>query len=192
MHPKPATSVEITQLLEKVRVGDRAAESRLVSLVYPELRKLAARFLRGERADHSFQPTDLVHEVYLKLSGGQTPEWQNRVHFFAAAAVAMRRVLVDHARKHNAAKHGGKQAKVEMHESFSVVETNADTILEIDRAMSELEAVDARMCRVVELRFFGGLTEEETAKVLGIAPVSVRREWSMAKAWLHERLSGDA
>lgn len=185
VHP----SGEITRLLQELRRGNRQAESELIPHIYPELRRLAARYMRGEDPGHTLQPTALVHEAYLRLAGQQNIDWQNRSHFFAVAAQIMRHVLVDHARKQRAAKRPDAHFRVDLDDVLLVSAGASDLVLQIDEALDSLEKLDARQCRIVEMRFFGGLTEEEIGEVLGIAPRTVKREWSMAKAWLRGRLS---
>ena len=175
-----------------MRHGNRDAESRLITLLYPQLRKLAARFLRGERRDHTLQPTTLVHEAYLRLKGAAELDWRDRAHFFAVAASMMRRILADHARKRGASKRGGSRQRVEFDDVLVVTGHDPETILEIDRLLCRLEKIDPRLCRVVELLYFGGLTEQETAEVLGVSAVTVKREWRLAKAWLYEQLTKGA
>ena len=175
---------EITRLLADLRQGDKDAESRLVPLIYGELRHIAQQYMRRERPDHTLQPTALVNEVYLKLIGQQI-NWQNRAHFFAVAAKLMRRILVDYARAHRAVKRGGEAHKVDIEDIPSLAGPHPEKMLALDQALSRLEEWDATQCRIVELRFFGGLTEEETAEVLELSPRTIKREWSLAKAWLY-------
>jgi RNA polymerase sigma-70 factor, ECF subfamily len=186
MDPTPG---EITQLLYQVTQGDHDAESRLIPLVYSELRRLARRYMRNERPDHTLQATALVHEAYLRLTKQQDANWQNRNHFFGVAANVMRRVLVDHARAKLATKRGSFGKKVSLDEGLAVTYMDSDQILALNEALEELSDKDLRQCRVVELRFFGGLTEEETAGVLGISARTVKREWTVARAWLFQRLN---
>jgi RNA polymerase sigma factor (TIGR02999 family) len=179
----------ITKLLHDLRAGKKEAESQLIEAVYPQLRRMAGRYIRGERAGHTLQATALVHEAYLQLVGQTSKEWENRAHFFAVAAQLMRRILVDYARQRKAAKRDGGRQRVELTESLALSEARLDEIVAIDEALSRLEEWDARQCRVVELRFFSGLTEEEIAEVLGVAPRTVKRDWNVAKAWLHGELN---
>jgi RNA polymerase sigma-70 factor (ECF subfamily) len=183
-----ADSGAITQLLFRLRQGDEDAGHELASMVYPQLRRMARRVMMGERFDHTLQPTALVNEAYLRLVGTEQ-DWQNRAHFFAAAAHVMHRVLVDCARQHRAAKRSGNRTRVELGDNLVISESNIDLILDVDSAMKRLEQWDARQCRIVELRFFGGLTEEEIAEVLQISPRTVKRDWGMARAWLRGELS---
>ena len=182
----------ITQLLLEVRAGDGLAMERLYPLIYDQLHQLAHRALRREHTGHTFATTDLVHEAYFRLVDQTRVEWQDRGQFFAVAARAMRRILVDYARRHAAAKRGGGRRPVTLDESVMTVDDRADTLLAVDEALGRLEAVDARLARVVESRFFGGLTEEETAELLGVTARTVRRDWTKAKDWLYRDLSGGA
>lgn len=176
-------SQSATQLLARWRGGDQDALQALIPLVYKELRLAARRCLRSERPDHTLQSTELVHEVYLRLAGDQPPPTKNRAHFVAIAAKLMRQILVDYARRRSAAKRG-PQYKVELDDSFYLpVRQNVD-VVELDRALALLSRRDAQQEKIVELRFFGGLTVEETAVALEISPATVKRDWSMAKAWL--------
>jgi len=172
-----------TQLLVRWRSGDLEALQALIPLVYKELRQAAHRCLRAERPDHTLQSTELVHEVYMRLAGQQAPSAKNRAHFVAIAAKLMRQVLVDYARRRSAAKRG-PQYKVELDESFYLPSKRNVDIVELDRALSMLSRRDAQQERIVELRFFGGLTVEETAVALDISPATVKRDWNVAKAWL--------
>ena len=173
--------------------GDANAADRLMPLVYDGLRKIAAQYLRKERSDHTFQPTALVHEAYLKLIDVSDANWQDRAHFFAAASTMMRHILVDHARARLTDKRGGAFQRIELDEAVSFSdrtgEKNLD-ILALDTALTQLAGFDERQTRIVELRFFGGLTVEETAEVLKISPATVKREWSLAKAWLYGKING--
>ena len=181
---------EITRLLAELRAGRREAESRLVEAVYPELRRIAGRYMKGERPGHSMQATALVNEAYLQLAGQMEKDWQNRSHFFAVAAQLMRRILVDYARQKKAAKRDGGRQRVELTEPLAITRDRLDEIIIIDEALTRLAEWDPRQCRVVEMRFFGGLTEDEVAEVLGVAPRTVKRDWNLAKAWLHGELNG--
>lgn len=185
----PAGSERITALLQDLRRGDRAAQSQIIPLIYPELRKIAARYMRRERAEHTLQPTALVHEVYLRMVGQEHQDWQSRAHFFGAAAGLMRQILVDHARVRLAAKRGGGACRVQLDEALVKTDAAADTVLDIDRAICNLSALDKRQAEVVVMRVFGGLTEEEIAVALDISDRTVKRDWKMAKAWLRGVLS---
>ena len=184
-----AQAPDVTGLLVAWSDGDEAASERLMEAVYAELRRLARGYMRGERPDHSLPPTALVHEAYLKLVDQRRVHWQNRAHFFAIAAHVMRRLLVDHARAHGAAKRG---AGVTV--PLQDIDVGGDApdidVLALDAALDQLAAIDRRQSRLVELRFFGGMTVEETATVLGVAPITVKRDWALAKAWLYRELRG--
>ena len=163
-----------------------------MELVYDDLRRLAAWQLQTERFDHSLQPTALVHEAYLKLAGHNQVEWQNKAHFFALAAQVMRHILVDHARTRQRDKRGGGQASVALDEALKLSHPSEPNLVELDEALNTLAGQDPRKSRIVDLRYFGGLSIEETADVLGISPTTVRREWTLAKAWLRRELGKDA
>ncbi len=175
---------EITQLLRLAQAGDRSAESKLLELLYGDLRRLAAAYLKRERRDHTLQPTALLHEAYLRLLGQNHREWKSRSHFLAAAAQAMRHVLVDWARAHSAKKRGGLMKKVELDAAKVSSEIWPEQILDLDAALRQLSEHHPRYARVVELRFFGGLTDEEIAEVLGVSDRTVGRDWEFARAWL--------
>jgi RNA polymerase sigma factor (TIGR02999 family) len=178
---------EVTALLRDWSGGDQHALERLMPLVYQELRKLAASYMRRERSDHTLQPTALVHEAYLRLVDQRGVDWRNRAHFFGIAARMMRRILVDHARRRQAAKRDGAADRISG--SGDLVEGERDPdLLALDVALDALEALDPRQARIVELRFFGGLTVEETAEVAGISTATVKREWQTARAWLAREL----
>ena len=188
--PTRPSPLDVTALLDGARAGDDAAVDALLPLVYDELRALAGGQLRGERSDHTLTPTALVHEAYLKLVGQHAP-WQNRAHFFGIAALAMRRVLVHHARRRAAGKRGGGLAAVTLHEDGVARETPADEVLALDEALDRLAAIAERPARVVELRYYGGLTHQETAEVLGVSVPTVKRDWQTARAWLGAALADD-
>jgi RNA polymerase sigma factor (TIGR02999 family) len=175
---------EVTMLLSALTRGDENAASKLMPLVYDELRRLAGSYMRRERADHTLQATALVHEAYLKLIDQRAVNWQSRAHFFGVSAQLMRRILIDHARGLARHKRGGEHRKVSLDEAFVFAEQQADELLAVDDSLNGLAKIDARQARVVELRFFGGLSVEEAADVLGVSPKTVKREWSVAKAWL--------
>jgi RNA polymerase sigma-70 factor, ECF subfamily len=179
---------DVTQLLQAYESGDEEALARLMPLVYDELRRLAARALRRERSGHTLQPTALVHEAYVKLVDQRRAHWQCRAHFYAVASQLMRRVLVDHARARDRHKRGGAVAKVALDEAFHVPESRDVGLADLDDALVALAEVDSQQARVVELRYFGGLTIEETADVLAISPATVKRDWVVAKAWLQREL----
>ena len=180
----------ITQLIAGARNGERAALDELLPLVYEELRCLADHYLRQERPDHTLQPTALVHEAYLRLVGQTSISWQNRAHFFSVAAQVMRHVLIDHARRHNADKRGGGGLRLSLDEAISFFEERDVNLIALDEALDRLAELDAQQARVVELRFYGGLTVEEVAEVLKVSTDAVRYDWRMAKAWLHREVSG--
>jgi RNA polymerase sigma factor (TIGR02999 family) len=187
----PAPPGEVTRLLHAWRQGDRDALERLIPLVYEELHRMAARYLRRERPGHTLQPSAIVNEAYLKLLGRQGVDWQNRAHFFAVAAQSMRRVLVEHARHREAKKRGG-QGTWYLLDTVVMTEPRAVDLIAVDDALAKLTALDSEQGRVVELRFFGGLTEDETAAVLDLSPTTVHRKWLLAKAFLHRELSSSS
>jgi RNA polymerase sigma factor (TIGR02999 family) len=180
--------VAITQLLRASRNGDGEAEARLVERVYPDLRLMAERFMLRERGAHTLQPTALVNEAYLRLVNTAQPDWQNRAHFFAVAARIMRRILVDHARSRLRDKRGGGADVLPIDDVVVFSEERSGQIVQIDEALERLAALDARVGRIVELRFFGGLSIEETAEALGVSDRTVRREWTFGKSWLRAEL----
>jgi RNA polymerase sigma factor (TIGR02999 family) len=180
---------DVTQLLENWSNGDRGALERLMPLVYDELHRLARSYLRRERSDHTLQSTALVHEAYLRMVDQKNVRWQNRAHFFGVAAQYIRHILVDHARSHLAAKRGAGAAKLSLDEAIGVPEKKEVDLLALDQALEGLAALDPQQGRIVELRFFGGLSIEETAEVLHISTATVKRDWVMAKAWLYQNLS---
>ncbi len=186
MAPSPS---DVTQLLLKWSDGDREALDQLMPLVYTELRRLADRYLRRERPGHTLQATALVHEAYVQLVDQRNVRWQNRAHFFGVAANLMRQILVQYARSHHAAKRGGSGYKLSLDEAAGVSKEPDVDLVALDDALNTLAAIDPQQSRIVELRFFGGLTIEETAQVLGISPATVKREWTVAKAWLHSEIS---
>jgi RNA polymerase sigma factor (TIGR02999 family) len=181
---------ELTALLQAWSAGDAAAATRLIPLVYDELRRQAARQLRRERPDHTLRPTALVHEAYVRMVGQQKASWQSRTQFFAVAAQVMRRVLVDHARQHAAAKRAGGWQRVTLEDQRAAATPQDVDVLALDDALRELAALDQRREKIVELRFFAGLTLEEAAETLGVSEATVTREWRLARAWLHRRLGG--
>ena len=180
---------ELTQLLQAWSAGDESAFERLVPLVYAELHQLARRFMRGERANHTLQTTALLHEAYLRLRQTKSSDWQGRAHFLAVAAQLMRRVLVDFARKRRSLKRGGGASAFPLDESVDAAEERSRELVLIDDALVALAAADERQAQVVELRFFGGLSVDETAGVLGLSPETVMRDWSKAKRWLLHELT---
>ena len=188
----PSSQGEITELLRNWRCGDRAAMDKLLPIVYDELRRLAAGFFRRERPNHTLQATALVHEAYLRLVDQSRVGWENRAHFFGSAAHLMRQILVDHARSHNAAKRGGGEIKVSLAEDMALAGPRELDLIALDAALDELAALDEQQSRIVEMRFFGGLSIEETAQVLGVAPSTVKRDWNTAKAWLYHRMKKES
>ena len=184
----PASDSDVTQLLRDWSAGDKGAFDQLVALVQAELRRLARRYMARERADHTLQTSALINEAYLRLVDQRSVTWNDRAHFFAVAGQVMRHVLVDHARRRGYAKRGGGAFMVALSEAEPVASEDAADLLALDEALDALAAFDPRMSRMVELRFFGGLTVEETAEVLGVAPITVKREWRAAKAWLLDAL----
>ena len=182
------TPGDVTQLLVELKRGNRQAEERLIPLVYSELRRIAAIYLRREAANHSFQPTALVHEAYLRLTRIQEIDWQSHSHFFAVSATLMRRILVDHARANLAGKRGQGWDPVSLNDAIVPAPGRAPEILALDLALLELAKLDERQCKIVEMRFFAGMSEEETANVLGISARTVKRDWRIAKAWLYKEL----
>jgi RNA polymerase sigma factor (TIGR02999 family) len=185
-------SRQVTQILKEWSEGNGDALNALIPLIYSELRQVARRRLRGERTGHTLQTTALIHEAYLRLVDQRSVQWQNRAHFFAIAARLMRRILVDHARGRRRIKRGGSTAPLPLEEALVVAaeQLNID-VLALDFALQRLMAVDARQCQVVELRFFSGLTIEETAVVVGVSPATVKNDWNIAKAWLRREMAGN-
>lgn len=161
-------------------------------LVYGELRRMASHHLRRERSDHTLQSTALVHEAYLRLAGQDPPQWQNRAHFFAIAARLMRQILVDHARTRDAAKRGSGACTLVLDESMALPQKVKMDVLDLDKALTELSELDGQQSRIVELRFFGGLTIEDTSEVLGVSPATVKRDWLVARAWLLRAMTGES
>jgi len=183
------TQAAITQLLTRWSNGDQKALDKLVPLVQSELRRLASNYLRHERRDHTLQPTALVNEAYLKLIDQKAPRWQNRAQFYGIAAQLMRRILVDHARQHKAAKRGGSdQQKLSITSAGKLIAKPDLDVLALHEALEELRTIDPQQERIVELKFFGGLSIEETAEVLGVGHATVERDWKMARAWLRRKL----
>jgi RNA polymerase sigma factor (TIGR02999 family) len=189
MTPDP----NITQLLAHVQNGDREAERQLMEAVYEELHRLAAGYMRRERPDHTLQASALVNEAYVRLIGNGPVSWESRAHFFVTAAQTMRRVLIDHARRHVAEKRGGAGVRIDLNENIAAVEnTESGRMLDLDRALTRLAVLDARQARVVELRFFAGLTVEQTAEVMAISEKTVKRDWAVARAWLEGESRGSS
>ena len=176
---------DVTALLGQLVKGDDDAAAKLIPIVYDELRRLAAAYMRRERKDHTLQPTALVNEAYLKLIEQRSVDWQSRAHFFGIAAQVMRRILIDHARGHLRDKRGGGAIPVPLDEALVFAPEQSSELVKLDASLERLAKLDPRQSRIVELRFFGGLTVEQTADMLGISAKTVKRDWSMAKAWLH-------
>ena len=180
---------EITEQLIAWSKGDETALDALIPAVYQELRRMADYYLRGENVGHSLQPTALVHEAYLRLIDQTKVDWQNRAHFFGVAAQMMRRILVDHAKAKHRVKRGGTATKVSLDETVNLSSDRAAELVALDDALKVLDELDERKSRIVELRYFGGLTVDETAQVLGVSDKTVMRDWNLAKAWLYQQLS---
>ena len=187
---KTSPGEDASTLLRAWSAGDRSALDRLTPIVYQELRRLARYYMRGERSGHSLQTTALVNEAYLRLTDYKRMRWENRAHFFAVSAQLMRRILVDHARRHNQ-KRGGGIPHVPLEETATVGSHQNDDLAALDEALKALAQLDQRKARVIELRFFGGLSVEETAEVLKISSVTVMRDWTTARAWLYREMSGE-
>ncbi|HEV8368994.1 MAG TPA: sigma-70 family RNA polymerase sigma factor [Pyrinomonadaceae bacterium] len=183
-----AQTHQVTQLLIDWSNGDRAALDELMPVVNEELRRLAHRYMSRERVGHTLQTTALVNEAFVRLVNRKNVQWQNRAHFFGIAAQLMRTILVDHARSHACAKRGGGTYTIELDEAMVVSQQKAAEVIALDDALTELALIDPQQSRIVELRFFGGLTVEETAEVLHLSPATIKREWSTAKAWLYHQL----
>ena len=184
----PRSTAAVGRLVERVGSGDPKAVSELMPVVYEELRRLARRYVRRERAPQTIQATDLVHEAYLRLAKDKKQNWTGRTHFLAIAAIAMRQILVERARARGASKRGGSQVRVTLDDAL-VAGTGATLdLVALDDALSALSTLDARQARIVELRFFGGLTIEETAEAVGVSPATVKRSWTIAKAWLRREM----
>lgn len=180
---------EVSRLLADCGDGDQAAFIQLLPLVYDELHRLASSYMSRERPDHTLQTTALVNEAYLRLADQGDARWQDRVHFFAVAAKVMRQILIDHARRRTRAKRGGNQTRLSLDEAAILSDERAADLLALDEALSQLASLDPRKSRVVELRFFSGLTIEEVAEVLKVNPKTVARDWAMARAWIHRELA---
>ncbi len=182
------TAADLDALLARARAGDDDAVARLMPLVYDELRRIAARYMRRERPGQTIQATALVHEAYLRLLKDKSRNWQNRAHFLAIAATSMRQILVERARARSAAKRGGSRDRITLDETTLAAPAETIDLEAIDEALDTLARLDARQARIVELRFFGGLTIEEAAEALGISPATLKREWGVARAWLRREL----
>jgi RNA polymerase sigma factor (TIGR02999 family) len=179
---------DVTLLLKRLSEGDKSVLHQLIPVVYGELRRLASSYMRHERPDHTLQTTALVHEAYLQLVGQERAHWENRAQFFGVAAQLMRRILVDHARAHNAAKRGGLSPKFSLDEAMVMAQERGGDLLAIEELLTRLATIDPQQARVVELRFFAGLSVEETAQALAISDRTVKRDWAMAKAWIQREL----
>ena len=182
---------DVTALLIEVANGNQAAQEKLVPLVYDQLKKLASSYMRRERSGHTLQTTALVHEAYLKLVGQHSPNWQNRAQFYGTAAQLMRRILIDHARRHLREKRGGTQVTLPLEEALAFTPEHSEDLLRLDEALDRLSKLDPRQSRIVELRFFGGLSVEETSNFLNVSPITVKRDWAVAKVWLYGELRPD-
>jgi RNA polymerase sigma-70 factor (ECF subfamily) len=182
----------LTVLLVEWSAGDKAALGRLMPLVYDELRRIAHRYVQRERDGHTLQTSALVNEAYLRLAGQQNVDWQNRAHFFGVTAQMMRHILIDHARRRRYAKHGGEVRQIPIEDAAEMSQQRASELIALTEALDELAKLDQRKSRVVELRYFGGLSLEETAEALKISMMTVRRDWRAAKAWLYRRVKADS
>ncbi len=189
--PASPQQQQVTQLLGEWRSGDPSALEKLIPLVQPELQRLAHHYMSRERPGHTLQTTALIDDAYLQLADNTHPQWQNRAHFFAAAAQLMRRIMVDHARQRQALKRGGGAIRVELNEAAAVTQTRADELLALDEALEKLATFDHRKAQVVEMRYFAGLTMDEIAEVLKVHVNTVTRDWTAARAWLLAALSGE-
>src|SRR5438876_6636730 len=189
---RPADPQEVTQLLANWSQGDPTALEKLIPLVYQELRHLAHRYMEGQRPNHTLQTTALVNEAYLRLADQTNPNFTNRSHFFAVAAKAMRQILVDYAKAQQSQKRGAGASKVELNEAALISPEQTQTVLDVDEALERLAVLDSRKAHVVELKYFGGLDQDEIAEVLKISAVTVRRDWVFARAWLYAELHGAA
>jgi RNA polymerase sigma factor (TIGR02999 family) len=186
----PTNEGQITTLLHRLQSGDNAAELELIPLIYAEMRYLAARLMGTERSGHTLQPTALVHEAYMRIFKAGRINWKSRAHFFAVAAQAMRRILIDNARSHRSAKRGGGRQKVPLDDTILKSTYFEIDLLVLDEALDRLAEVAPRPCRVVEMVFFGGMTMEDTALVLGVSEKTIKRDWAAARAWLYKEIYG--
>ena len=185
-------SVDVTILLNRIGSGDATAPEELLPLVYNELKRLASGYMGNERDGHTLQTTALVHEAYIRLVDWKSAGWQNRAHFFAVAAQMMRKILIDHARKHAAEKRGSGVKMIALDDAVSFATERDINLFALDEALTRLDAFDERQCRIIELRFFGGLTIEETAEVMKLSPATIKNEWTMARTWLYTQLKNGA
>jgi RNA polymerase sigma factor (TIGR02999 family) len=183
-----SAEVDLTRLLNRLTAGHEEAAEELWSLVYAELRRLANGCLERERSGHTLVPTALVHEAYLRLSGGEAHEWRSRAEFFGVAARAMRRILIDHARRHQAVKRGGGHGPISLDAATAPLSARGQDLVALDEALSRLAELDPQLAELVELRFFGGMTFDETARVLNVSTATAKRMWKMAKGWLHRAM----
>ena len=188
-HPQCVQKTQVTELLVRFREGDQQAEAELIPLAYSELRRMASLCLNRERGDHTLQPTALVHEVFLRLTNNDQPQWQNRAHFFGVAAHLMRQILVDYARRHDAHKRGGELEKLPLDAVLIFTPEKSTQLIMLDQTLKRLSEFDERQARIVELKFFGGLSVEEIAVLLDISTKTVRRDWTIARAWLHQEMA---
>jgi RNA polymerase sigma-70 factor (ECF subfamily) len=188
---KVATADHLTDLLIEWREGDKAALDKLTPLVYDELRRIAHRYVQHERNGHTLQTTALVNEAFVRLAGSEKVAWQSRAHFFAVTAQVMRHLLIDHARRRSYAKRAGEAKQVSLAEAHAMTQQRATELVALDEALEELSRLDPRKARVVELRYFGGLSREETAQVVEVSPMTERRDWRAAKAWLYRRMKDE-
>ncbi len=187
MNPQPHT--QVTQLLQQWQEGKQEALEALMPLVYKELKRLAGSYLRRERPDHTLQSAALVNEAYLRLVDQTQTRWQNKAHFYGIAAQMMRRILADHARGHNAAKRGAGMPELELNEAMAQAQSRSVDVIDLEEALQKLEKLDPQQGKIVELRFFSGLSIEDTANVLGISPATVKRDWAAARAWLFREVA---
>jgi RNA polymerase sigma factor (TIGR02999 family) len=185
------SSAQVSKLLDDWGKGDQDAREALIPLVYNELRRIARRRLRAERPDHTLESAALVHEAYFRLLEGETPSWHDRAHFFCVAAQLMRHILVDHARHRRAAKRGGGAPRLTLDTKIALLPKPEVDLLALDDALNKLTSLDSQQSRIIEMKFFGGLSIEETAAVLDISPATVKREWATARAWLQREMSKD-
>jgi RNA polymerase sigma factor (TIGR02999 family) len=182
--------MSVTRLLQRWREGDASARDELFPLVYADLKRLARHQLRRERPNHTLQPTALVHELYLRLAEGRGIQWNCRTHFFGIAAKLLRQVLVDHARATGAQKRGGGGVRILLDEAVAILSVRELDLVQLDDALIRLTSFDPRQCEIVELRFFGGLSIEDTAEAMGLSPATVKRDWTIARAWLYREMGG--
>lgn len=184
-----SSAPNVTALLNKISEGDQNAPEKLLEVVYEELRKLAYSYFKNENPSHTLQPTALVHEAYIRLIDWKNVSWENRAQFFSVAAKVMRNILIDHARQKKTEKHGGNFEKIVLDETISFSNTREINLLDLDEALQELEQLNERQARIIELKFFTGLTNEETAKTLQVSEMTIKRDWNFAKTWLYRRLN---